>query len=154
MGTSLPKTCQPEGVVCGEAWCGGEGLSQLGMVGMWTIPSWANPSQVGSHPLSTREGGSALPGWLLVPVVTVIELFWQEGAESGVCCLLLYRSPFSYRGQQGFYGEELGKMDGKLERYGHPVIWKCFVFRARPWARQERAPCPCLHPMNQKAGGS
>lgn len=28
-------------------------------------------------------------------------------------------------------------MDRKSERYGRPVAWKCFVFRAWRWARQE-----------------
>lgn len=53
LDTSLPETRQPEGVGSGEAWCGGEGLSRLGMVGVGMIPLWANPSQEGRHPPST-----------------------------------------------------------------------------------------------------
>lgn len=94
LDTSLPHTCQPEGVESGEACCGGEGLSQSGMVGVWMIPSWANPSQLGSptplHRHELWEGGLGAGGDSNGAVLARREL------ESGVCCLLLYRSTFSY----------------------------------------------------------
>lgn len=31
------------------------------------------------HRRKLWEGGSPLPGWLLVPVVTITELFWHGG---------------------------------------------------------------------------